>query len=349
MYQRFYGGNMDEGWTRWLLEDFQFAYTTIRDADVLDDDDELIERFDVIILPADSRQMMLGLDPGDAADYPPEYRSGFGEEGVAALRSFVEAGGTLVTMAQAGNLVLDDFDVPVRDAVDGMWGDRFWAPGSTLRVRVDSDDPLAYGMPADALATYLAGGQVYETLPGPESADVRRYVTYVDRDILQSGWLLGEDEIANRAAAVSIRKGPGYHRDDRVQAAAPCADARHVQAPLQRPDGAGRAPRFVIDLRSDTVTKPCAGMRAAMAEAPVGDDVYGEDPSVNELEAYTAEILGKDDAVFVPTGTMSNQIAIRVHTEPGDLALVEGSAHIVANEGGGAAAISGVSIRPLRG
>jgi len=105
----------------------------------------------------------------------------------------------------------------------------------------------------------------------------------------------------------------------------------------------------MIDLRSDTVTRPSDGMREAMAAAVVGDDVYGEDPTVNELEARTAELLGKEAAVFVPTGTMSNQIGIRVHTQPGDLALVEGTAHIVANEGGGAAAISGVSIRPLHG
>ena len=82
----------------------------------------------------------------------------------------------------------------------------------------------------------------------------------------------------------------------------------------------------MIDLRSDTVTKPSEGMREAMAAAAVGDDVYGEDPTVNELEARTAELLGKQDAVFVPTGTMSNQIGIRIHTQPGDLALVEGSA-----------------------
>lgn len=105
----------------------------------------------------------------------------------------------------------------------------------------------------------------------------------------------------------------------------------------------------MIDFRSDTLTKPTQAMRAAMAAAEVGDDVYGEDPTVNELEARTAELLGKEEAVFVPTGTMSNQIGIRIHTEAGDLALVEGTAHIVANEGGGAAALSGVTIRPLRG
>jgi hypothetical protein len=210
MYQRYYGGNMDEGWTRWLLEDFQFPYATIRDADILDDDDELRERFDVIILPADAKEMMLGpSDPEEASEYPPEYRSGFGQAGVDALEAFIQAGGTLVTFAQAGDLVLDEFDVPVRNAVAGLSGDDFWAPGSTLRARVDNDHPLAYGMPEETLATFLAGGQVYETVRSPESADVTRLVTYLDRDVLRSGWLLGEDAIANRAAAAAIEHGLG--------------------------------------------------------------------------------------------------------------------------------------------
>jgi len=103
----------------------------------------------------------------------------------------------------------------------------------------------------------------------------------------------------------------------------------------------------MIDLRSDTVTQPTDAMREAMASAEVGDDVYGDDPTVNRLEERTAELLGKEAAVFVPTGSMSNQIAIRTQTEPGDLVVVERSAHIVLNEGGGGAAISGVTMRPL--
>ena len=79
----------------------------------------------------------------------------------------------------------------------------------------------------------------------------------------------------------------------------------------------------MIDLRSDTVTKPTEEMLAAMARAEVGDDVYGEDPTVNELEARTADLLGKEAAMFVPTGTMSNQIGIRVQVEPGDSVLIE--------------------------
>ncbi|HAT37110.1 MAG TPA: low specificity L-threonine aldolase, partial [Gemmatimonadetes bacterium] len=73
----------------------------------------------------------------------------------------------------------------------------------------------------------------------------------------------------------------------------------------------------MIDLRSDTVTKPTPEMREAMLSAAVGDDVYADDPTVNKLEAVVANLLGKEDAVFVPTGSMSNQIAIRTHTEPG--------------------------------
>lgn len=100
----------------------------------------------------------------------------------------------------------------------------------------------------------------------------------------------------------------------------------------------------MIDLRSDTVTVPTPAMREAMAAAPVGDDVYGEDPTVKALEARTAEMLGKEDAVFVPSGTMSNQVALRAHTSPGDMAIMDRAAHMVINEGGGAAALAGVTV-----
>ncbi len=105
----------------------------------------------------------------------------------------------------------------------------------------------------------------------------------------------------------------------------------------------------MIDLRSDTVTLPTPEMRQAMAAASVGDDVYGEDPSVKSLEARTAELLGKEDAVYVPSGTMSNQIALRSHTEPGDMAIMDRSAHMVIKEGGGAAAWSGVTVWRVSG
>ena len=97
-----------------------------------------------------------------------------------------------------------------------------------------------------------------------------------------------------------------------------------------------------IDLRSDTVTRPSPAMRRAMAEAPVGDDQYGEDPSVNRLQDRVAELLGKAAALFVPSGTMANQIGLKLLTRPGDDVIVGEEAHVVWHESGAAAANSGV-------
>lgn len=105
----------------------------------------------------------------------------------------------------------------------------------------------------------------------------------------------------------------------------------------------------MIDLRSDTVTKPTPAMREAMARAEVGDDVFGDDPTVKALESRTAELLGKEEALFVPSGTMANQLAIRGHTEPGDEILVEANAHLYYYEGGAPAALSGVMCRCING
>jgi threonine aldolase len=102
-----------------------------------------------------------------------------------------------------------------------------------------------------------------------------------------------------------------------------------------------------IDLRSDTVTKPTPAMREAMAKAPVGDDVYGEDPSVNALQERVAALLGKEAAVFFPSGTMANQASLRVHTRAGDVVLASEGAHILKYEGGAAAALSGLHIATL--
>ena len=98
----------------------------------------------------------------------------------------------------------------------------------------------------------------------------------------------------------------------------------------------------MIDLRSDTVTIPTAEMREAMGQATVGDDVYGEDPTVNALEERVAEILGKEAAMYMPSGTMTNQVAVRTHTEPGDEILIDENSHIYFYEAGGTAALSGV-------
>ncbi len=103
----------------------------------------------------------------------------------------------------------------------------------------------------------------------------------------------------------------------------------------------------VFDLRSDTVTKPTPAMRTAMAQAPVGDDCYGDDPSVAALERAVAELLGKDDAVFLPSGTMSNQLAVRLHARPGRTIACHQTAHVLIHEDASAAGIGGVQLMPL--
>lgn len=105
----------------------------------------------------------------------------------------------------------------------------------------------------------------------------------------------------------------------------------------------------VIDLRSDTVTKPTPEMREAMAHAEVGDDVYSEDPTVNALEARAAEVFGKEAAIFVPTGSMGNQIGLRMHTEPGKEVVCESRAHVLDWEMGMAAVFSGCQLRTVQG
>jgi threonine aldolase len=105
----------------------------------------------------------------------------------------------------------------------------------------------------------------------------------------------------------------------------------------------------MIDLRSDTVTKPTPAMRQVMAEAEVGDDVLGDDPTVNRLQETVAEMLGKEAGLFVPSGTMANQISIKTHTQPGDEVICESGAHVFIFEAGAPAFLSGVQMRPIAG
>jgi hypothetical protein len=222
MYQRYRGGNMDEGWTRLMFEQFDVPYKSIMDAEIKAGG--LEAKYDTIVLPADSMAAMTGergvgaegggrgggAGQGGAPDNtPPEYRSGFGADGVKALDAFVQNGGTLVTFGQSGDLPIARFGLPLRNIVAGLGPKEFWCPGSTLKVRFDHTHPLAYGMPANGLALFMAGGQVYEVTSTERSQDVEVFARYADRDILQSGWLLGEGVIANKAAAVVARHGKG--------------------------------------------------------------------------------------------------------------------------------------------
>ncbi len=212
MYQRYLGGNIDEGWTRLLLETFKFPYTTLFDKDIRAGD--LHKKYDIIILPDDDLTTMTGKNMGDAArrrwaSFPPEYRSGFGQTGIDALKAFVEQGGALLTFGRAGDLPMKEFKVPVRNVVEGISTKEFWSPGSTLKMTFANDNPLAYGMPEQGLGLFLHNNQVYQVIRTAHNDQVERIVTFVDRNIMQSGWLIGEELIANKAAMVAVKMGKG--------------------------------------------------------------------------------------------------------------------------------------------
>lgn len=211
MYQRYHGGNMDEGWSRLVLEDFGFPFTSVMDEEILAGG--LEANYDVFILPHDSATTILGEEEGQRPgrrpeDYPPEYRSGIGDEGVESLESFVRAGGTLVTFGEAAELAIDELDLNLVNVVDGLGPREFFCPGSTLRVTIDTDHPLGYGMPSEALVLFWES-PVFSITPSRNNDDYEVIARYVDENVLASGWLIGEDHLANKAAMISARLGEG--------------------------------------------------------------------------------------------------------------------------------------------
>jgi hypothetical protein len=211
MYQRYRGGNMDEGWTRFVLEQFRFPYRSVMDAEIRQGN--LNAKYDVILLPHDSPATIEGKEeerrPGQPEDlYPPEYRSGVGEEGIASLKDFVANGGTLVTFGEAAEFAIESFDLRVRNVLEKVDSKEFFCPGSTLKTRFENDRPLAYGMPSAGVVLFWES-PAFEILPSNDNDDYEIVATYADRDILQSGWLVGEKHLSKKAAMVTAKHGDG--------------------------------------------------------------------------------------------------------------------------------------------
>jgi hypothetical protein len=210
LYQRYMGGNMDEGWTRLVLEKFDFPYTSLHDADIVKGG--LEKSFDAIILPADSTLAMTGDVPAEYRSrmgaVPPDYRSGFGAAGVKALQEFVRNGGTLVTLGEASAFAIEKLGLAVREVTGNIPSKEFFCPGSTLRATFDTTHPLAYGMPEKGLALFFSS-PAFEIVPGDRNEDYATVVRYADRDLLESGWLIGEEHLAGRSAMISAAYGRG--------------------------------------------------------------------------------------------------------------------------------------------
>ncbi|HZP47096.1 MAG TPA: M14 family zinc carboxypeptidase [Vicinamibacterales bacterium] len=197
-----WGGNMDEGWTRWVLEQFEFPYARVFDRDVRAGN--LRSRFDVVLLPdATYEQMLHGVPPGSLPD---AYTGGMTDAGMRNLKAFVEAGGTLVGMDRAADLPLHLFDLPIRNVTAEAGEADFYIPGSILRIAVDPSNPIGHGMPAEA-AAFFVNSPAFEVQPREGVEVVARYPA---SNLLLSGWLLGERVIAGRAAVVRARVGSGH-------------------------------------------------------------------------------------------------------------------------------------------
>ena len=212
VYNRYWGGNMDEGWTRLTLEQFGFSYETLRDDRIVAAN--LREAYEVIVFPDDSTEMIVGGDKEiekrlENIPVPEKYRSGIGNIGVENIKAFVEDGGTLITINRACEFAIEKLGLQMQDVVKGKPDKEFFCPGSTLRVEVDTSHPLGYGMPSSALALFW-DSPVF-SINGSHFND--RYdvvASYPERDILQSGWLVGEEHLSNRAAVVSVKYGVGH-------------------------------------------------------------------------------------------------------------------------------------------
>jgi len=218
LFQRYWSGNIDEGWTRFVLERFEFPYRTVMDADI--SSGKLGEMVDILILPSDSREMMLGplnhMAKDSAAfaqikrfgNCPPAYRSGFGIDGMRAIGDFVAGGGKLVAMDHAAKLAIEACGLNIRIVTDGLPTKRYLTKGATLWAMFDTADPLAYGMPERALIQSVDSA-VFATAETFTAEQFKAVATYPSRDLLQSGWLIGEDLLVNKVALLHAKAGQG--------------------------------------------------------------------------------------------------------------------------------------------
>ena len=175
----------------------------------------------MIIIPDDSTAQITGERPpagaggpggggfgGSPESVPPEYGSGMGREGVDALKAFVQKGGTLVTLGNATGFAIDRFALPIRNVLAGKPTKEFFCPGSTLHAIFDNKNPLAYGMPSEGLVLFWSN-QAFEIAPNDSNESYEVIVRYPGRDLLQSGWLVGEDLLFGKAAMISAKVGSG--------------------------------------------------------------------------------------------------------------------------------------------
>ncbi len=208
-----YTANMDEGWTRLLLENYQFDFKNIYNKDFKNK--KLKDLYDVIIIPDMSGDLIKNGKPsGDNARFyrpkPAEYEGGIEKEGVENLKTFVEKdGGYLITLGQACNFAIEDLGLKVTNVLKNVKADDFYCPGSLVRMTVNNQHPIGYGFDNEVIG-YLSDNIAFSTTVPYADYDRNVIVRYPTSNILKSGFLLGEDYLYRRSAIVDVKQKKGH-------------------------------------------------------------------------------------------------------------------------------------------
>ncbi len=213
LYRRYAGGNMDEGWTRFLFDQWEFPYTRV-DADEIKKGG-LNARYDAVLIADDTVRAIVGGTGGEpaatpfaAAGLPAEHTKALGNAGVEALKDFVLGGGSLVLLDHATALATERLGVPVRNPVAGLSEKEFFAPGSSLRVHVDPTQPLAYGMPKETTVLFFES-VAFDISNSNANDRISVVARYHERDLLRGGWLDGEKHLVGMPALLDVGYGKG--------------------------------------------------------------------------------------------------------------------------------------------
>jgi hypothetical protein len=210
--------SMDEGWTRWIFDQYRFPFTSLRDAEARAGG--LKEKYDAIIIPDQSVGALVNGLPGAAGrpsqasapeeritgTYPEEYAGGLGEAGVKSLREFIEAGGTVITFNNASNFAIERLGASARNVLKGVASRDFYCPGSILRAQLDSSSPLAFGAEKESIA-WFENSPAFEITDPASARVIARYPE--SESPLLSGWILGDKLIRGKAAMVEAKIGKG--------------------------------------------------------------------------------------------------------------------------------------------
>lgn len=210
-----YAAAMDEGWTRWVFDQYKFPYQSLLDGEARAG--KLNEKFDAILLPDQTPRALFSGLPGpgqqnpegrgeNAGSYPLEFAGGLGDAGVTALREFVEAGGTLIALNNATNFAIDYLRLPVRNVLRGVANKDFYCPGSILRTELLVDNPLTFGLERESIA-WFEQSPAFEIVDANAAKAIAKYPE--NGSALLSGWVLGDQRLRGKAALVEVKLGKG--------------------------------------------------------------------------------------------------------------------------------------------